>query len=228
MRDYQKFDAYYRELIGDIYPQPPDAWHYEQTVDIIRNWISVLTLSSVLDVGCGEGHAQDMFGCPYTGVAMGDDVARGLLLGRTVFGYDYNFLPYGDESFDLVFSRHSLEHSPFPIVSLMEWHRVSKKWLCVVVPNPSYSTWSGQNHYSLATPKQMAFWLRRAGWKIQRFKLTDKEFQFLCVKRPRVSSEGWADAPLIHNIFRFERDELLVDGRDRDATPYIWKENELI
>ena len=42
---------------------------------------------------------------------------------------DYNFLEYPDNSFDLVFSRHSLEHSPFPVLTLMEWYRVARDFM---------------------------------------------------------------------------------------------------
>jgi len=223
MRDYSKFDEYYQELLRDIYPQPPDVWHSQQMRYIVERWIPKIGASSVLDVGCGEGDAQPIFkglGIAYTGVAIGEDVRKGIAAGRNVFDSDFNFLNYGDESFDLIFSRHSLEHSPFPLLTLMEWHRVSKRWLCVIMPNPSYTTWSGRNHYSVAEPRQIAFLLRRAGWRLMRVRLTGKEFQFLCIKCPRISYEGYVKVPIHNKIYEFERDKLRVNGVDMDVSNF--------
>ena len=47
---------------------------------------------------------------------------------------DMHDLPYGDGEFDLVFSRHSLEHALCPYLALTEMLRVSSRWVLVVVP----------------------------------------------------------------------------------------------
>ena len=49
-------------------------------------------------------------------------------------GADFHWLPYSDKSFDLIWARHALEHSPMPFFALREWMRVSKKYLLIVVP----------------------------------------------------------------------------------------------
>jgi hypothetical protein len=35
---------------------------------------------------------------------------------------DFHFIDSGGEIYDLIFARHALEHSPMPILALMEWH----------------------------------------------------------------------------------------------------------
>lgn len=207
MRDYLHLDQYYSELLEDIYPQPPDHWHMAEMKNVIDNWIASLGVSTILDVGCGEGEAQEYFercGIDYHGVAFGQDVALARAAGRTVFEQDFNFLPY--ERFDLIFSRHSLEHSPFPLLTLMEWHRIATKWLCLITPNPRHFTYTGRNHYSVLDASQMAWLLRRAGWKIKKVRLTSIEFWFLCEKMPRIGYEGWARTPLSPVQYEFERD----------------------
>ena len=206
-RDYTYFDKYYEELLGDVYAQPTDSGHTKLSNEVIREWIFPLHISSVLDVGAGEGDAQTLFeqkGIGYTGIALGADVTKGKKKGHNLVEGDFNFIGY--TGFDLIFSRHSLEHSPFPIITLMEWHRVSNKYLCLVVPNPEHYKYVGRNHYSVANAVQTHWWLRRAGWKTEKFSKTDEEYWFLCEKKERISYEGWADAPLDAGIYEFERD----------------------
>lgn len=215
MRNYSKIDAYYSELVADIYPQPPDERHLQLMAIVISKWLAPLNLSSVLDVGCGEGEAQDIFtskGIPYYGIAQGSDVARAKAAGRNVEEQDFNFLNFEDSFVDLVFSRHSLEHSPFPLLTLMEWHRVSKKWLCLILPNPQHYTFVGRNHYSVVDGTQAAWLLRRAGWKLYRVFIQNDEMRFLCTKASRVGFEGWAANPINPEIYELERDLAYARG----------------
>lgn len=171
MRDYTRIDSYLDKLIDDIYPQPEggDA-HGELAKKAIDRWMSHMpTCKSVLDVGCGEGFCQPLFewwDVVYEGVALGDDVSHAQEKGRNVKKMDFTFLDYPDASFDLVFSRHSLEHSPMPVITLMEWARVSRGWLGVILPAPEWYTYRGLNHYSVANSEQIVAWADTAGWKV--------------------------------------------------------------
>lgn len=211
MRNYQHVDEYLNELKGDIYPQPEDEEHTELAEKFINEYISKLECKSVLDVGCGTGFVQPMIenlGMKYHGVCLGEDYKQARKLKRSVFRCDFSFLPYSTERFDLIFSRHSLEHSPIPLITLMEWHRVSIKWLALVMPNPDYWDWMGRNHYFLGNMKQIRWILRRAGWKIERHDVSDKELWFLCEKQPRISYEGYERSPLSNEVYTQERDEI--------------------
>lgn len=156
-------------MLGDVYPQPEDKGHTSLAQEVIDFWMSRLAdCHSVLDVGCGTGFCQSMFekhNVHYEGIALGKDFIVAQELGRNVGKMDFSFLDYPDKSFDLIFSRHSFEHSPMPLLTLMEWARVSKNWLGLVVPAPEHYTFEGINHYSVMTMEQLDVMLTRAGWK---------------------------------------------------------------
>ena len=223
MRDYSRFDGYYNELITDIYGQPSDEGHLRDMKSIITRWVLPLGISSVLDVGCGEGTASIFFkeaDISYTGIAIGEDVEKAVSAGRNVFEQDFNFIN-SDATYDLIFSRHSLEHSPFPLITLMDWHRISNKWLCVVLPNPDYYKYIGRNHYSVLNQHRAAWLLRRAGWKMNKFFMNKEEIWFLCVKKPRISYEGWTKTPLDERVYEFERDKLSVQDIEVDVSSFL-------
>lgn len=192
MKDWSKINSYYNELLGDVYAQPPDAGHMAMAQDVVSRWISLMpTCKSVLDVGCGEGFMRPMFdayGVEYTGVALGVDVTNAKASGHNVLWMDFNFLEFPDKSFDLICSRHSLEHSPFPLLTLMEWHRVARAWLLLILPTPKYFQWGGRNHYGMMSASQARFLMDRAGWKVLWEDMSDeREFRFMCEKFDRVN-----------------------------------------
>ncbi len=170
MRNYENIDGYINKLYGEIYPQPPDDGHTTLAQSVIDHWGSKMTTChSVLDVGAGQGFCQPMFErweMKYEGIALGEDVIIAQELGRNVKRMDFSFLGYSDNSFDLIFARHSLEHSPMPLLTLMEWTRVAKNWLGIILPAPEWYTFIGQNHYSVMNHAQIENLLDVAGWRI--------------------------------------------------------------
>lgn len=215
----EKFKRYYYELLNDIYPQPQEEeqdQHYRRAQIVIDRWTPMIKPYNVLDIGCGEGFCQEIFAkhkvMQYTGVSLGKDVDVGLHLGRNVMDMDFNFLDFPDNTFELVFARHALEHSPMPIISLMEWHRVAIRWMIVVTPRPKDKTigFIGRNHYSVVeSHTQLRWWLRRAGWIVRDKYHSDDEFRYLCEKLPRVGYEGWEEPPLSAATHNADRDDLV-------------------
>lgn len=200
MRNYQHIDRYITQLVADIYPQPPDEGHSKLAQVIIDRWMSGLPdCRSVLDVGAGQGFCQPMFekwGTQYEGVALKEDVLLAQAAGMNVKRMDFNFLEYEDNSFDMIFSRHSLEHSWSPLLSLMEWYRVARNWLGLVVPSPDHYTHAGRNHYYVFNRAQIDNLLEQAGWRMvwEHTERNDKgiamEYQLFCEKVKRPSYEG--------------------------------------
>lgn len=187
MRDYRNLDLYLDVLAGDIYPQPPDPGHISMAEAAINQWVgNLMECKTVLDVGCGQGIAAPMlqnFGLDYTGVTLGNDYAVCRSHGLKVYNMDFHFLDFPDNSFDLILSRHSLEHSPMPLLALMEWFRVSKSWLMLILPNAEHYGWAGLNHYSVLHPNQAEFLLDKAGWHIIWSDFEDKsELRYMCEK----------------------------------------------
>lgn len=187
IRDYSHFDKYLNELVEDIYPQPVDAGHTQMSLEVIHNWIpKLIGCANVVDMGCGQVSPQSEFehlGVAYTGVAVGEDVIEARKDGKNVLNMDMTFTNFDSESFDLVYSRHSLEHSPFPLLTLMEWHRIARHWLLVVLPSPEAYTYKGKNHYGVMNHDQAREFLARAGWDIIWDDLSEpKEIRYMCQK----------------------------------------------
>ena len=76
--------------------------------------------------------------------------------GADILG-DAHDLPFKDRSFDLVLSRHSLEHVLCPYLALREMARVSRRWLVVAVP--------GDNPRCEDSPGHL-WMLSERGWRL--------------------------------------------------------------
>ena len=200
MRDYRHLDGYLDQLSVDIYAQPPDKYHQELMWDVIQKWIGQLKVRSVLDVGCGQGESLGMlaqYATDVRGVTLGTDYEVCKQKGLAVERADMSFLPYNPGEFDLIFARHALEHSPMPLLTLMEWRRVSKQWLILVVPSLSAFEWYGKNHYYVLLPQQWLGLIERAGWKIIMKEDSQGEFEhrFLCEVTDDRNPEGFRTHP---------------------------------
>jgi len=170
-----RFKKYLAKLREDVYEQPPDPGHTSWAIDALKERLPE-NIQTVLDMGCGQGFMKPFFergGLVWEGVTLGEDYRVCKELGMTVHEADVSFLPFANNSYDLIFARHILEHSPCPIPTLMEWKRVSRKYLILVSPAPDYWSYRGQNHYSVAPKEQLEWWLERSGWKCIRKSVFD-------------------------------------------------------
>jgi ubiquinone/menaquinone biosynthesis C-methylase UbiE len=91
-------------------------------------------VSSVLDVGCGEGvsscFAEDSYGLDVRGSSYSRRRERFVLA-------DAQYLPFEANSFDLVYCWELLHHISWPARAIEEMARVSRRLVLVVEPNPS-------------------------------------------------------------------------------------------
>lgn len=174
--------------MDDIYPQPTDPGHTKWATDVFNKWFkNESSIKNILDVGCGDSAFMkpmfDSIGIKYTGISLRTD-------NPDIINMDFNFLEFDDNSFDCIFSRHSLEHSPMPLIALMEWFRVSNHLLCLILPNPKEFGWVGKNHYSVMSPNQVEFLLDRAGWKIIWTDFSEgAELRYMCEKSRKSNYE---------------------------------------
>ena len=167
MRDYYHIERYLNSLLDDIYPQPPDPGHQAMLEQICHKWLSIVNPNSILDVGCGQGQAFPVlqeYSSRVEGVTLGSDAGVCRSEGYQVYNADMSFLPYRDGEFDLIFARHVLEHSPMPLLTLMEWRRVSRQWLLLVLPDPDHYGYEGKNHYYVLSRPQLCNLLAVSGW----------------------------------------------------------------
>jgi SAM-dependent methyltransferase len=168
-----------------IYDEGDSEFHKQLTKQVVETYIDPLELSkdaNILDLGCGPGYFLDeMKTREYTntiGVTLSPgDIEICEKKGHTVKKYDLSFLPqtdgYYDESVDFIFLRHALEHSPYPIFSLMEYNRIlkqgSKIYIEVPAPDCDRKHEMNLNHYSILGHNQLAALLLRAGFSIDKF-----------------------------------------------------------
>lgn len=93
--------------------------------------------SSILDVGCGNGtftyYFKEMFKQTY-GIDASPSQLKMNGYSKLACSTVYN-LPFGDSSFDLVFSANLLHHLDNPALAIIEMKRVSKRYLCFVEAN---------------------------------------------------------------------------------------------
>ena len=118
--------------------------------------------------------------------------------GHIIKKYDLSFLPqtdgYYDESVDFIFLRHALEHSPYPIFSLMEYNRILKQHgkIYIEVPQPDCDRKHEENlnHYSILGQTQLAALIVRTGFNIDRFEHFEFDIEFNNPESPEKSSKA--------------------------------------
>jgi SAM-dependent methyltransferase len=172
------FFSHLAELESDIYSQPADDGHIAWAKLAIdwANEMEPLEGKAVLDIGCGQGFARELFAeyraALWAGITRGEDVPickeKGLRIfdtDMTLSGIEVDRERGGDWNF--LFARHVLEHSLFPLLTLMEWHRIAYKdaSLLLVAPAPEFWGYGGLNHYSVMNHEQISSNLVRSGWR---------------------------------------------------------------
>ena len=178
---------FYNEWLytAHIYEEGDSLFHKDLTSQIVKQYIDPLEIAKnakILDLGCGPGYFLDEMRergyTDITGVTLspGDiKICEGK--GHATKTYDLTFLPqkdgYYDESVDFIFLRQALEHSPYPIFSLMEYNRVLKQgsqiYIEVPAPNSERKHEWNLNHYSVFGEQQLAALLDRCGFVINSF-----------------------------------------------------------
>jgi SAM-dependent methyltransferase len=142
------------------YPEAPSELHSGITHQMIDHFLDRFPLppgADILDVGCGQGVALELFtekGFRPQGITLNqEDVSACRAKGFTVQHMDQSFLEFQDDTFDLVWNRHCIEHSIFPLYTLHELKRVLKPhgFLYMEVPAPDTDNQhqANPNHYSV-------------------------------------------------------------------------------
>jgi SAM-dependent methyltransferase len=178
---------FYNEWLytAHIYDEGESGFHQQLTTQVVQSYIDPLNLKKdahILDLGCGPGYFLDIMKergyTNMTGVTLSPgDIKLCETKGHVVKPYDLSFLPqkdgYYDESVDFIFLRHALEHSPYPIFSLMEYNRIlrqgGKIYIEVPAPDCERKHETNLNHYSILGSTQLASLIDRTGFSIDAF-----------------------------------------------------------
>lgn len=169
--NFERLNDFLEEHKRDIYKEPVDNGHFTKGgIESIKDRIK--PLAKVLDVGCGPGVALAIFkelGAEPIGITLCEEEAMiAKSKGYDVRIMDMSFMDFDDEYFDIVWARHSLEHSMFPFFTLSELHRVLKKEGTIYLEMPGIKTdahhESNFNHYSVFESNMWANLLLRSGF----------------------------------------------------------------
>ena len=171
--------------MAHISDEGPSQFHQKLTEQVVDTYIDPMALpldAKILDMGCGVGYFMDIMKAKgysdLTGISLSpEDIKVCESNGHTIKKYDMSFLPqaegYYDESVDFIFLRQALEHSPYPIFTLMEYNRVLKQGskIYIEVPAPDCERMHefNPNHYSILGANQLAALLIRCGFNIEKF-----------------------------------------------------------
>lgn len=182
---------FYNEWLytAHIYDEGEAPFHKQLTKQMVETYIDPMELAKdalIMDMGCGVGYFLDeMKERGYTntvGVSLSPaDVKVSRDKGHNVKEYDMSFIPqidgYYDETVDFLFCRHSLEHSPYPILTLVEYNRLlklkSKIYIEVPAPDCDRKHEYNVNHYSILGETQWAALIQRTGFAIENFNTLD-------------------------------------------------------
>jgi ubiquinone/menaquinone biosynthesis C-methylase UbiE len=186
---------FYNEWLytAHIYDEGNSPMHENLTKQIADKYVSPLNLAKdakILDLGCGPGYFLDWLKekefSNYLGITLSPgDIKMCEDKGHTIKKYDLSFLPqregYYDESVDFIFLRHALEHSPYPIFTIMEYNRVlkqgSKMYIEVPAPDCERKHEYNLNHYSILGQNQLVALLTRCGFDINEFNTLEFDIQ---------------------------------------------------
>lgn len=138
-----------------VYVEPKFPWHESIIDSAFEQFVKKGSFKNVLDVGFGTGYSLEKFkklGIDPIGITLeNSELQCALLLKYDVHLMDMANLDFEDGKFDLVWCRHALEHSPMPMIALMEFYRVLGKsgHLYVEVPADNVTHIENPNHFSV-------------------------------------------------------------------------------
>jgi SAM-dependent methyltransferase len=208
MNTQLRIKFYYDHILSQVYAEGESPFHRDITQDVVARFIDPLNLpkhAEILDLGCGPGYFLDAMQqrdfTNVTGVSLSaDDIDTATKKQHRVVRSDMNFLSNRDESVDMLFCRHSLEHSPFPYITLLEYNRVLRPngYLYIEVPAPDGERphEENRNHYSILGRSMWLSLLKRSGFDVTWYdyefpimlegqRITEKYYVFVCQrKRP--------------------------------------------
>ncbi len=176
LEHYARFQRFIEErLSADIYPEVPMKAHIQITHQMIARLNQVMPLQGklVLDCGCGQGLALEEFtklGAHPIGTTFGEDYQICKKNGYEVYEMDQSFLDFEPNSFDVIWCRHAIEHSLFPLFTLRGFYEVLKPdgilYIEVPAPDTDAQHETNKNHYSCFTKKAWTSLFLRSGFSI--------------------------------------------------------------
>jgi ubiquinone/menaquinone biosynthesis C-methylase UbiE len=188
-RDYRHLDRHLDDLAADVYRELPTEHHASAAHDAIDRLVAGLGVESAVELGCGTAPSLDRLrelGVATHGVSLGSEPCA-----HPVTRADMHFSGLPSASHDLVVARHALEHSPMPLLLLLEIHRITRRYALVVVPCDERAWVEWPNHYSVFGKETWRTLFRRARFRIVAegdgpLEPASTEWRFLLEKSDRI------------------------------------------
>ena len=163
-----RIEKYLERLKTQIYNEPRCEHHTKASIEVVNEFCGDLIFDSVIELGCGNAPILDemkKMGKKTLGVTLGGETSD-----HEVLREDMHCATVADSSFDMVVARHVLEHSPMPLLLLMEMRRIAVKYALVVLPEPTRLSIDYPNHYSVFRKRLWEKLFGLAGFKVVRYK----------------------------------------------------------
>lgn len=178
-------------------------WSEGQKRYLKKMFGSVSRSKKILDIACGDGVGLSIFKKmgfhSVAGVEFQKEKAEiAKRTGFKVFGYDMHDLhEIHNETYDIVYSSHTLEHAYYPVKMLRELRRILKNegFLYMVLPYPDVGHWDDEAHgakYQLGTHLEDGGVTVKRFFELNGFSIQDvrydsfrqPEIWLVCSKRP--------------------------------------------
>lgn len=192
------------------YEESELEWRRLGAADKSRNLAALLggdaaNIVSVLEVGCVTGAVlqavkQAGIGQTHVGVDMAspDDHRDPAAAGLDLRVYDGVRLPFADDSFDLVYASHVLEHVPDERGFLAELARVARKLIYIEVPceiiartsQAALQTTLNIGHINAYTPATLALTLETSAVEPIRFEVFDHSYGIHAFRRSALKAQA--------------------------------------
>lgn len=181
--NFQRLEKFLINTEDNVFPETDQntKWNYinNENIDIVIDMFKTITNISliglkILDIGFGSGSELELFkkeGANIIGININDkDFNIVKENGFEIYKMFQEFMEFNDNIFDVVWSRHCLEHSIMPYYTLHEYKRVTKNggYLYIEVPAPDtkLNHQNSINHYSVLTKSMWISLMKRTGFKI--------------------------------------------------------------
>lgn len=206
---------------------------------------------TILDVGCGDGGLLELINNRfYKSVSYGITISEEEVISCQNKNVNVKItdgvnIPFNNNSFELVISRHMLEHSPVPELILEEINRVLVQDGTVIICVPSYESEFSRNwedHFSVLKKEKWIDLFQKAGfevlksddgtWLASASMENESEYRFVLKKiksntkiineyEPVIIYQNKI-ALIIHNLVLFEQIEKVLLKSQYDLDIYIY------
>ena len=160
---YKKFKEFEKRAYSTVYAEGEGTYHddiIKQLAEQFLNSMNVPKKANILDIGCGPGTfleaARDLGYKNTVGVTLSSEDHRSCKQKNfKTLNSSMSDLDCEDNTVDFIWCRHSLEHSPYPLFTLYEFHRVlnddGQIWIEVPCPDNqrAFIHEFNPNHYSI-------------------------------------------------------------------------------